>query len=260
MEPTSKDFIISKDPNPKDSDPMDLDPKYGNVSGSVNSKWVPRIQIPQIQISRIQIPRIQIPLLISGPSGIGKTYLMNRILQDNKYKFRRVMSTTTRHKRERESNNVEYEFVSIKEYEAMEKAGEFLISNTFYGAKYGFRKDAFKNVSDSGFIPLVLVYIFTIEQIKPLFEDSFSIFLYPKDINFLYYRMKKRGDTADSIEDRMIAAKAEIEYFKESRLKESAHSFYDTSYEVWNDDISPILDIINAHYLGTDSHNSRFRI
>ncbi len=239
MEPTSKDFS-SKDPNPK----------YGNVFGSVNSQWVPRIQIP---------------FLISGPSGIGKTYLMNKILQgsgskDNKYNFKRVMSTTTRHKRERESNNVEYEFVSIKEYEAMEKAGEFLISNTFYGAKYGFRKDAFKYVFDSGFTPLALVYIFTIEQIKPLFDDSFSIFLYPKDINFLYYRMKKRGDTADSIEDRMIAAKAEIEYFKESRLKESAHSFYDTSYEVWNDDISPILDIIDAYYLGIDSHHSRFRV
>ncbi len=85
MEPTSKDFS-SKDPNPK----------YGNVFGSVNSQWVPRIQIP---------------FLISGPSGIGKTYLMNKILQgsgskDNKYNFKRVMSTTTRHKRERESINL----------------------------------------------------------------------------------------------------------------------------------------------------------
>jgi guanylate kinase len=189
-----------------------------------------------------------IPLLISGPSGIGKTYIMNKLLSNNQYNFRRVMSTTTRKKRDRESNNIEYEFVTNKKYTDMENKGEFLISNTFYGAKYGFRKDAFKNVSDSGFTPLVLIYIFTINQIKPLFEDSFSIFLYPKDINFLYYRMKKRGDDANSIEDRMIAAKAEIEYFKESRLKESAHSFYDTSYEVWNDDIDPILEIINNKY------------
>ncbi len=193
-------------------------------------------------------PWNNIPLLISGPSGIGKTYIMNKLLSNNQYNFKRVMSTTTRPKRERESNNVEYEFVSIKEYDAMEKDDKFLISNTFYGAKYGFRRDAFKNVSDSGFTPLALVYIFIIDQIKPLFESSFSIFLYPKDINFLYYRMKKRGDKADDIEDRMIAAKAEIEYFKGSRPNESGYSLYDTSYEVWNDDIDPILAIINNKY------------
>ena len=82
------------------------------------------------------------PLLIvlSGPSGVGKDAVLARMRRSER-PFHYVVTATTRHKRAREENGVNYHFLSPKQFQQMIDKHQFLEWANVYGNYYGVPKD-----------------------------------------------------------------------------------------------------------------------
>ena len=83
-----------------------------------------------------EIKRRGLMLVLSSPSGAGKTTLSRRLLETDKGIVMSV-SATTRAKRPNEVDGKDYYFVSSDKFQAMIKAGEFLEHATVFGNSYG---------------------------------------------------------------------------------------------------------------------------
>src|SRR5450432_3439221 len=76
-------------------------------------------------------------LLLSSPSGAGKTTLTRMLLQDKALDLSLSISVTTRKRRTSEADGVHYHFVSPERFESMRRSDELLESATVHGHGYG---------------------------------------------------------------------------------------------------------------------------
>ena len=148
------------------------------------------------------------PLLIVGPSGVGKSYLLNLLVEQGNFKT--VLSTMTRAPRFGEKHMVDNEYVSHVEYEKIVKSGDFFMNNEFFGEKYGSRRSFVDEIKKAGKIPTMIILSQLVPQFIQEYSDSIAIFLAPKDLELLRLRMQKRGDSSESIEKRLKSAQEEI--------------------------------------------------
>lgn len=153
------------------------------------------------------------PLLISGPSGVGKSYIADFLTKNLDYA--RVVPITTREPRLGEVNGVSYNFVNLQEYNEIENSGELFMSNDFFSARYGFQTSEVTKIIDQGFRPVTEIYTPKLIQFLSAFPDSDTLFLMPKSLEFLSERMQRRGDRSDKIEQRIAEAELEIKIFNE---------------------------------------------
>lgn len=183
------------------------------------------------------------PLLISGPSGIGKSYLIHHL--EKYYPFKRILPTTTRSPRVGEINYVDYHFVSEDIFTQMELDGEFIMSNRFFNAQYAFERTSITSILEEDKIPATEIYTPTIGQFLYWFPNSMSVFLMPKTFELLIERMLLRGDSEDSIRYRINKAKEEVdEYINNYR------SYYKLCYNVDNNDsLRSVIENIVGYYI-----------
>ena len=88
-------------------------------------------------------------VLISGPSGVGKDSVINK-LRDDFNSINVIITATTRTIRAGEINGRDYIFVDQKDFERMKKANEFLEYANVYGNQYGVTKDKLKAALSRG--------------------------------------------------------------------------------------------------------------
>src|SRR6266567_2120335 len=132
------------------------------------------------------------PLIISGPSGVGKTTLASQLEQHN---FRNVLKTTTRSPRINETNGIDYEFVDEENFlEGMQK-DEFIIADQIYGNYYSTRKKQLHQVSSRGEIPMLQIYTPTIERVTRDLPNAETVFMRPINLEFLATRLNLRTQT-----------------------------------------------------------------
>lgn len=167
--------------------------------------------------------------VISGPSGVGKSTLINRLskeMPDLGYS----VSHTSRHKREGEVDGVHYNFISRERFRDMIERGEFVEWAEVYGEYYGTSHKTIKEHLLNNRDVILDVDPVGAKNIKAKYMDSSLIFIIPPSLEELKKRIKKRGTERDyDIKVRMEKA---IEEIKES-------SWYD--YIVINDDIEKAL-------------------
>src|SRR3989338_11140426 len=84
---------------------------------------------------------------VIGPTASGKTVIINYILK-NKKNILRAISYTTREKRPREINGIDYFFVSEEEFKNLIKQNKFIEYSKVYGNYYGTGKDSFSNIAE----------------------------------------------------------------------------------------------------------------
>ena len=96
-------------------------------------------------------------IIITAPSGAGKTTLVNALLKDDD-KLRVSVSHTTRPGRLREENGINYHFIDEKEFMSMLSAGEFLENAEVYGHHYGTSQRSVNKQLDEGY-DLSLIHI-----------------------------------------------------------------------------------------------------
>lgn len=166
--------------------------------------------------SRVPIARRGLSLVLSSPSGAGKTTLARRLLEADK-NIRMSVSVTTRAPRNGEVHGVDYSFIDDTEFEKLKRGDELLEWAEVFGNFYGTPKAAVLEALQAGKDVLFDVDWQGTRQIKAqLPGDTVSVFILPPDGRTLERRLKARNqDSDEAVARRMAAAAAEIAHWQE---------------------------------------------
>jgi len=157
-------------------------------------------------------------LVISGPAGVGKTTICDRLLRDFGSNISRVVTTTTRRPREGEKEGEDYFFTSVQEFHELLENEAFLENEMIHGNYYGTRKKAvFEKIEKNQDI-LINIDVKgagslrnEIYKHKNFDGKMITIFLKPESLEVLKKRLSMRAtDTKSDIETRLETAKQEL--------------------------------------------------
>ena len=157
-------------------------------------------------------------LVLSGPSGVGKTTVAQRLLSRNEH-LARVVTCTTRVPREGEVNGVDYHFLDEVEFMRHVGSEEFLEHAEVYGNLYGTMKSSVCEMLPSGLDVLLvndvqgaMTISMMADQDAKLNEALTTVCLMTNGVNKLRKRLKMRNeDDLETIEERLAIAEAEME-------------------------------------------------
>jgi guanylate kinase len=180
--------------------------------------------------------------IISGPSGAGKTTLINRVraqLEPIGITLYFSVSHTTRAPRAGEIEGKSYFFVSPERFQAMIDAGEFIEWAFVHEQRYGTSKQEVLTRLSKGEDVILDIDYQGAQQIArdaELSERSLNVFIFPPSLDILEQRLRDRGLNSDGeIETRLRKAIDEIDAGKE---------FY--HYVIINDDLEVATECLKA--------------
>lgn len=151
-------------------------------------------------------------IILSGPSGAGKTTLANGLIAGHP-EIEFAVSHTTRAMRPGETNDVEYHFVSLEQFEELVQAGEMLEHAIVYGNRYGTSRAAVNHALDAGHRVLLDVDWQGSMHLMEQFPEAVSIFIEPPGGQDAVKRLQDRDQDSDAtIEARMAEYQAQISH------------------------------------------------
>ena len=155
-------------------------------------------------------------LIISSPSGAGKTTICKRIIEDIKGVSLSI-SATTRKKRTDEIDRKDYFFVNDNQFSQMLKNNEFIETANVFGHSYGTLKDEVISKIKKGIDVIVDIDWQGTRQIeKYIPKDIVKVFVLPPSIDELKSRLGKRAsEDKKNFLKRMSEARKEISHFSE---------------------------------------------
>lgn len=156
-------------------------------------------------------------VLLSAPSGAGKTTVCQQLLAARPL-LTRVVTCTTRPARPGEQDGVDYHFLDAAEFERRVEAGEFLEHATVYGHRYGTLRSEVLDRLRSGRDVLLTVDVQGAATIRERAAEDpqlrralVTVFLTPPSLAVLEKRLRGRGtDAEDVIQRRLAVARREI--------------------------------------------------
>jgi guanylate kinase len=149
--------------------------------------------------------------VITGPSGVGKGTLIEKLLERIP-ELELSVSATTREPRPGEEDGRDYHFLSEAEFERRVEAGNFLEHATYSGHRYGTLREAVANRLAEGRSVVLEIEIQGARQVRDAMPKAVLIFIAPPDLAALRQRLAGRGtDSADAIERRLRTAELELE-------------------------------------------------
>ena len=173
-------------------------------------------------------------VILSSPSGAGKTSIARALVEENK-NFLFSVSATTRKSRPGEVNGREYHFLTVDEFRERINDGQFLEHAKVFGNLYGTPLEpVMQSINDGKDL------IFDVDwqggkQIRSSSLSKFviSIFILPPSIKALQERLMKRAqDSSETVKDRMTKSIGEIMHWKEYDYVIVNNNFEQTLHEV----------------------------
>ncbi|MGE0267807.1 MAG: guanylate kinase [Candidatus Omnitrophota bacterium] len=153
-------------------------------------------------------------IILSGPSGAGKTTLYKDLLKKNKNLVKSV-SATTRPMRTGEVHKRDYFFISFKMFAYKLKAGHFLEYENFFGNYYGTPHKAVRNLVSLGKNVLLCIDVNGAKNVVKKYPNAIKIFIMTPTIEDLKQRLLKRGsEDLRTIENRLKRVKQELNEVK----------------------------------------------
>jgi guanylate kinase len=189
------------------------------------------------------IGRRGLVIILSSPSGAGKTTLTRMLLQDKDLDLTLSVSVTTRARRSSEADGIHYHFIDARRFEAMRIAGELLEAAEVHSHRYGTPRAPVDAVLLQGRDMLFDIDWQGAQQVRQaLGADVVSVFILPPSMQELRSRLDRRAeDSAATIAARLDNARREIERWRQ----------YD--YVLVNDDLQrayeQVVAIIRAERL-----------
>ncbi len=154
-----------------------------------------------------------IRVVISAPSGAGKTTIINRLLEKNN-NFRFSVSTTTRKPRRGEINGESYIFVTDDEFRNMIRNDDFIEWAEVHGHFYGTTKKEIDRIEEGGHIPIFDVDVQGGRALRKKLDNGVFIFIIPPSIEILEKRLRNRKtDSEKNIRLRLKNAIKELKEF-----------------------------------------------
>lgn len=154
-------------------------------------------------------------MVISGPSGVGKGTVINRLFEMDKNCFFSV-SATTREPRPGEVNGVHYRFMSRLEFGDMVKNGEMLEYDEHFGNFYGTPRAQVEKELSAGHNVILDIEYRGMRQIRESLPEMVSVLIAPPSVLELKRRLCERGTECESsINERLARARSELSVLKE---------------------------------------------
>ena len=153
--------------------------------------------------------------MLSGPSGVGKTTICERLMK-KRSDLRYSISATSRPKRKVEKNRREYIFLTRNEFQEWIEKERFVEYAEVYGNYYGTPRQPLEDMLEKGMHVLMDVDVQGAKNLMKVYTDGIYFFIMPPDIAELERRLKKRDtDESEVIKSRLGKALEELQYEKD---------------------------------------------
>jgi guanylate kinase len=149
--------------------------------------------------------------VITGPSGVGKGTLIERLL-DAVPELELSVSATTREPRAGEVDGRDYHFLTPEEFERRVEAANFLEHATYSGNRYGTLREEVERRLAEGRSVALEIEVQGARQVRAAMPEAVLIFIAPPDPTALRERLEGRGtDSPEAIARRLRTAEIELE-------------------------------------------------
>ena len=184
------------------------------------------------KLSREPVGRRGLGLILSSPSGAGKTTLTRMLLQKTELDLTLSISLTTRKRRSSEADGIHYHFIERAEFDRRRDAGELLEFAEVHGNGYGTPRGPVEAILAQGRDVLFDIdYQGTRQVREKMPDDVVTVFILPPSMRELRARLERRAEDSPSV----IA----------KRLENARHEIVrwaDYDFVLINDDIQTTFD------------------
>ena len=185
------------------------------------------------------------PVVLSAPSGAGKTTIARALVKEIEDVVFSV-SATTRSARDHEVDGVDYHFLSEAEFRAMIEADELVEWAEVHGHLYGTSREALQAASEEGRFLILDVDVQGAMQMRDRVPDAVLVFVLPPSADVLVERLTERGtEGKDNVTQRIENARGELE--QASRF----------DYIVVNENIEQAIDEVRSIVLAEGRRTDR---
>ena len=154
--------------------------------------------------------RSPIIIVVSSPSGGGKTTIINQVIKDLEG-IQRSVPLTTRSKRDGEEDRKDYVFVTEDEFKDKIEKHEFIEWEKNFGYYYGTSIKQVQEITDRGQDIILSIDVKGARKVKKQFPDSISVFIMPPSKEELKERLEKRNtERRDQLDIRLKESEKEI--------------------------------------------------
>lgn len=153
-------------------------------------------------------------IIISAPSGTGKSTIINELMKDENLHLRFSVSATNRSPRAGETDGINYHFLSSEQFHQAIADNAFVEYEEVYpGRFYGTLKSEVSRILDNGYNLILDIDVKGGVNVKKQYPDALALFIMPPSIEILQQRLTDRGtDDADTIAQRISKAEFELSF------------------------------------------------
>ena len=180
------------------------------------------------------------PLVLSAPSGGGKTAVRDCLLRDPRFGF--SITCTTRQPRPGEVHGKDYYFLSKDGFLKLREEGKLLEWAEVHGNFYGTPEKSVRDVMESGRIPVMTIDVKGAAAVRRIFDDAVTVFIIPPSPAVLKKRLELRGESSEGMKIRLQTARAEMK---------EAHLFdYLVINDILEEAVADVIKIVEINSLG----------
>lgn len=156
-------------------------------------------------------------LVISGPSGVGKTTITRQVIKRLDAQF--SISMTTRPQTASDTNGLDYQFVTEEEFKSHIDNNDLLEWANVFGNHYGTPRKPVEEALSAGRIMILEIDVQGAIDVKKNMPEAYGVFILPPHEDVLLQRLRDRGREDEAIiQKRFNKAKLEISMAKESNV------------------------------------------